>query len=288
MKTKLLVFGAAALLATVTPAFAVAGKGDPQDPVAAARIVRERADQSDDLEALERSVPDGASGDVWTDARAWILHRQGRHAEAAALLEPLARPRHHTLPRWSIVNDHLGDIYAAMGRAAAAEGQWRVALATASSPEGSGWDPAPVEAKLAAANAVGAVPVVPVVAYPDALYLVDLAAIQRSEAGVRYETLELLFADEQGRAYRRVGREISCDGEPRIRNAWRLSYDAQGREIETPPVPDTWEPIRYDEPWLHTERRLVCDVPQGATFREPGDDDLARLRAYRASAAASP
>ena len=276
--------GIAALLGLAIPAMAGAADGDP---VAAARMLRERAEQGGDLAALSRSIPADASGDAWTDARAWILHRQGRHAEAAALLEPLVRPRHHSLPRWAIVHDHLGDIYAAMGRPAAAVGQWRVALATGTSPEGSGWDPARVEAKLAAAQAAGAAAVVPVTAYPDALYLVDLAAIQRSEAGVRYEKIELLLADEQGRAYSRFGREISCDGEPRIRVAWRLSHDSQGREIETPVIRDEWQPIRHDDPWLHTERRLVCEFPQDTAFGADEQNDLERLRAYRESGAPS-
>jgi hypothetical protein len=288
MKTIRALVIAAAGLATAIPVLAASGDGDPADPIVAARMVRERAEQGRDLEALERAIPDGASGDAWTDARAWILHRQGRHAEAAALLEPLVRPRHHTLPRWAIVHDHLGDIYAAMGRPAAAEGQWRVALATGTSPEGSGWDPKAAIARLGAATAEGGAPIVPVMLYPDAVYLLDLAAIQRSDAGVRYEKVELLLADEQGRAYSRFGREISCDGEPRIRVVWRLSYDSLGREIETPPVPDEWHPIRHDDPWLHTERRLVCEFPEGTAFGVDDQNDLERLRAYRQSGAPSP
>ena len=115
----------------------------------------------------------------------------------------------------------------------------------------------------------------------------DAFTIQRSEAGVRYEKIELLLADEQGRAYSRFGREISCDGEPRIRVAWRLSHDSQGREIETPVIRDEWQPIRHDDPWLHTERRLVCEFPQDTAFGADEQNDLERLRAYRESGAPS-
>ena len=236
------------------------------------------------LAGLAARIPEAATGDAWTIARARLLHLDGRNAEAAALLEPLARPRHHTLPRWSIAHEHLGDAYAAMGRAAAAEGQWRVALATGYSPEGSGWVPAAVAAKLAAAGADGAAPIVPVSVYPDAVYLIDLAAIQRTEAGVRYEKVELLLTDEQGVAYSRFAREITCDGEPRARIARHLRYDGQGREIGGSPIAGDWQPIRHDDPWLHTERRLVCDLPAGVAFRADDLNDLERLRMVRQAA----
>jgi hypothetical protein len=233
------------------------------------------------LAGLAGRIPETATGDAWTIARARLLHLDGRNAEAAALLEPLARPRHHTLPRWSIVHEHLGDVYAAMGRAAAAEGQWRVALATGYSPEGSGWDPTAVEAKLAAASAEGAAPVVPVTHYPDAVYLIDLASIRPSASGVRYEKIELLLTNEDDAAYSRFAREIDCGNEARARVEWRRRYGTDGREIAAPAIPDGWQPIRHDDPWLHTERRLACEFPQGVTFRADEMNDLERLRAVR-------
>lgn len=277
----------AALTATPPPAAAQSTASNLADPRAAAFALRQRAEQAaaqdGDLSGLERGIPDGAQGDAWTVARARLLHLQGRHAEAAALLEPLALPRHHTLPRWSIVHADLGDAYAAMHRDAAAEGQWRVALATGFSPDGSGWDAAAVEAKLAEAAEAqgGAAPVVPVTLYPDALYLIDLGSIRRTKAGVRYEKVELLLNDADGAAYSRFAREISCGDEARARIEWLRRYDADGQAVDAPPVPDDWQPIRHDDPWLHTERSLVCGITEGTSFRSDEASDLDRLHAFR-------
>ena len=280
----LLVAALAAAPASVPPAAGVEDR-------AAAFALRSRAEQAAatdrDLGALEAEIPEGAQGDAWTLARARLLHLRGRHAEAADLLEPLTRPRHHTLPRWSIVHADLGDAYAALGRSAAAEGQWRVALATDGSPEGSGWAPEAVATKLEAAAAAqgGATPVVPVTLYPDAVYLIDLASIRRTEAGVGYEKLELLRSDEEGAAFTRFAREISCEGEAQARIEWRRRFDADGRPVKAAPIPDAWRAIRYDDPWLHSERRLVCGLPDATRFRADETSDVERLRAFRARAA---
>jgi hypothetical protein len=286
--TRLWVPTAAALLAA-----GVAAAPPPTSGIedrAAAFALRSRAGQvaaaDGDVAALEAQIPDGAQGEAWTLARARLLHLRGRHAEAAALLEPLTRPRHHTRPRWAIVHADLGDAYAALGRSAAAEGQWRVALATESSPDGSGWDPDAVEAKLEAAAAAqdGAAPVVPVTLYPDAIYLIDLASLRRTEAGVRYEKVELLLQDDDGAAFSRFAREMDCGDEPQVRAEWRRRYGADGRPVKAPALSPEWRHIRYDDPWLHSERRLVCGLDAETRFRPDESSDLERLRAFRAGA----
>ena len=230
---------------------------------------------------LESILQDGRQGDAWTHARAWLRFRQGRFADAAALLEPLVRPRHHTLPRWAIVHEDLGDSYAALGRDAEAEGQWRVALATESGPDGSGWDRQALEAKLADAAANGgAQPLVPVLSYPDARYAIDLASIRPTEAGVRYQKLELLKENEAGAAYSRFTREIDCD-EPRTRLLALQRYDVGGMPVPVEAPSADWQPIRYDDPWMHTEQRLVCGFDRETPLRSAREGDAERLRAYR-------
>ena len=227
----------------------------------------------------------GRTGDAWIHGRAWLRFRQGRFAEAAALLQPLARPRHHTLPRWAIVHEDLGDSLAALDRQAEAQGQWRVALATGDGPQGTGWDRGAVERKLAAAATQGgAEPLVPVMRYPDALSLIDLGTIAATPAGVRYEKLTLLGQDEAGAAFTRFTRELDC-GETRTRLLSLQRFDANGRPVASEPPPESWQPIRHDDPWLHTERRLVCGYDRTTPLRPTTGTDLERLQAYRREAA---
>jgi tetratricopeptide (TPR) repeat protein len=110
----------------------------------------------DDLVALLAGRRRSSQHYAWLHAEAWLLFRQGRYGDAAAVLEQLVSGRlHHTAWPWAMFHDDLGDSYAALGRGDEARRQWRRALAMSAdpkvraNPEGIPWDRAAVEAKLA-------------------------------------------------------------------------------------------------------------------------------------------
>lgn len=233
-----------------------------------------------ELEALLST--DCIRGDARIHALAWLAYRQGRFADAAALLQPLVRPRHHMLPRWSIVHEDLGDAYARLGRRADAQAQWRIALATDHDP-GTGWDRAALERKLAAEldASGGAEPMLPLQRYHDAVSILDLTSLDRTEAGARYDKLVLLKEDENGVAFGIDSWEVDCE-EPRARVLSVRSYDRVGTSVRVREEPAPWSCDLPGDPWLPTERRLVCSVDPEAEVGVRRRTNREMLRAYRA------
>lgn len=219
--------------------------------------------------------------DAGVHARAWLAYRQGRYQDAANLLQPLVRPRHHTLPRWSTVHEDLGDAYARLGRKADAQAQWRIALATDYDPGGTGWDRSALERKLADALAApaGAEPLLPLQRYHDAVSILDLASVKRTEAGRRYDKLVLLAKDENGGAYGIDSYEVDCSQE-RARVLGVRGFDAAGKQVRSvEELP--WRADLTGEPWLSTERALVCSVDPDARLAPRTRSALELLQAYR-------
>lgn len=254
--------------------------------VARARAVRMLIDLSPtppDLDEMERVLACGQlRGEAWTHARAWLAYRQGRYAEAADLLVPLVRPRHHTLPRWSIVHEDLGDAYARLGRRADAQAQWRIALATDYDPGGTGWSRAALERKLAddLASSAGAEPLLPLQRYDDAVSILDLGSVERTQEGARFAKLVLLADDENGTAYGIDQWEVDCD-EPRARVLGVHAFDSAGSVERRVDEPTPWTADLPGDPWLPTERRLVCSVDTDLKPAPRRKSDVEMLRAYR-------
>lgn len=215
-------------------------------------------------------------------ARAWIALRKEQYSEAAQLLESSVLPRHHMSPRWSSAHEVLGDAYAGLGRSADAQAQWRLALATDYDPGGTGYDPEALRRKLeaVAANSAGAEPLLPLNRYHDAISALDVASVQRTAGGVRYSKLVLLKNDEMHVAYGIDSYEVDCD-RPRSRVLGVKAFDTSGnvvRELGTAP----WVDDRPGDPFLPTERKLVCSLDPNAKLATPEKSALEMLRAYRA------
>jgi tetratricopeptide (TPR) repeat protein len=262
---------------------ALAGTGD----VARARALRLLIDlqlpTGDVREAEAILACDALTGDAWTHARAWLAYRQERYLDAVRLLQPLTRPRHHTLPRWPIVHEDLGDSYLRLGRTADAQAQWRIALATDHGPSGTGWDRAALERKLADAvsGPAGAAPMLPLQYHADAVAILDAASVRRTEAGVRYDKLILLQNDARGAAYGIDSWEVRCDGrDSRVLGV--RTFTADGTPVGTDDAPSSWRPDLPGEPWLPTERALVCAMDPGQRLAPRRRTDAELLHAYRA------
>ncbi|MXY34662.1 MAG: tetratricopeptide repeat protein, partial [Boseongicola sp. SB0664_bin_43] len=76
------------------------------------------------LALIERAVEQRPDAGHIIDSLGWGLYRLGRYAEAVPHMEDAAE----RLPIDPIVNDHLGDVYWAVGRHREAEFQWHRAL----------------------------------------------------------------------------------------------------------------------------------------------------------------
>lgn len=236
----------------------------------------------DDLDGLERLLEAGCiTGDAQIHARAWLAYRQERYRDAVALLQPLAQPRHHTLPRWSIVHEDLGDAYGQLGQRADAQAQWRIALATDYDP-GAHWDRAALERKLATelSGAGGAEPMLPLLRYEDMISILDLASVERTKAGVRYDKLVLLKHDENGTAFGVDTWEMDCNA-PRSRVLAVHGFDADGETTRRVDEPGSWSSDLPGDPWKPTERELVCSVDPDIRPTPRNRTNLEMLRAYR-------
>lgn len=76
------------------------------------------------LEMIERAVAAQPNSGYIVDSLGWALYRLGRYSEAVSHLEHAAE----LMSVDPIVNDHLGDVYWAVGREREAEFQWKRAL----------------------------------------------------------------------------------------------------------------------------------------------------------------
>lgn len=226
---------------------------------------------------------DTLQGEPWTHARAWLAYRQQRYSDAVSLLRPLTLPRHHTLPRWSIVHEDLGDNYARLGRQADAQAQWRIALATDHDPGPTGWDREALAAKLAAAAAApgGAPPLLPLQYWADAVSILDMDSIERTEAGMRFSKLVLLQNDERGTAYGIDSWEVRCD-EPEARVLSVRRFDTAGQPLGGVEEPAPWSRDLPGDPWRGTERAVVCAIDPAMALAPRGRSNAELLDAYRA------
>ncbi|KAB2874802.1 MAG: tetratricopeptide repeat protein [Bauldia sp.] len=96
--------------------------------------------------AMERAPADDAERPGVIDTAAWVAHRQGRNEDALGLIRQAIALK----PNHAPYHDRLGDIYAALGRAAEARAEWQAAVdmvppAEALDPD---WDRDAVLAKL--------------------------------------------------------------------------------------------------------------------------------------------
>ena len=83
------------------------------------------------VQPLKRNFGPSSRSDRWStaiaDSLGWARFRQGDAARALTLIEAAAQK----LPADAEVNDHLGDVYYALGRRFEARYAWRAALLTA-------------------------------------------------------------------------------------------------------------------------------------------------------------
>lgn len=236
-----------------------------------------------DLDEVERILACGKlQGEDWSHARAWLALRQGRYQDAVDLLAPHVLPRHHMSRRWPLIHENLGDAYAKLGRRPDAQAQWRIALATEYGPSGTGWDRAATEKKLAADIAAGgAEPLLPLQRYHDAVSILDVGSVERTDEGVRYSKVVLLLNDENGTAFGIDSYEADCD-EERSRVTGVRKFNAAGEQVELIDTPTSWLPDRPGEPWLPTERKLVCSIDPDMPLAPRHATNLEMLRDYRA------
>lgn len=73
---------------------------------------------------IERAVKARPNAGYIVDSLGWVLYRLGRYEEAVPHMEHAAE----LMPIDPIVNDHLGDVYWAVGREREAEFMWKRAL----------------------------------------------------------------------------------------------------------------------------------------------------------------
>lgn len=152
-----------------------------RDPVAAAI---EDARHSLEESGADIRVPD-ADAAAAADARRALI--DGRYASAAARLEPLVAPRHHTLAIRASWHRDLGMAYAGLGHHRAAQGQYRLALAGAA-PDDEAFARDVSGRLTASANASQLFAAIPDTAAPGGALFVSLATshsghLVRFEAG---------------------------------------------------------------------------------------------------------
>ncbi len=108
-------------------------------------LLEQQTNLEEALALIERAVDQRPEAGHIIDSLGWGLYRLGRYAEAVPHMEHAAE----RLPIDPIVNDHLGDVYWAVGRRREAEFQWHRALSliTEETDEGD-VDPERIRRKL--------------------------------------------------------------------------------------------------------------------------------------------
>ncbi|MDO1560320.1 hypothetical protein Q0812_12860 [Brevundimonas sp. 2R-24] len=279
--------GGSAAPTTEAPRFSCAADADI---VACTRAWRQRVDQraldfQPELAALESEldgVAEAARGSErrWVEhARAWLRFRQGRYGDAAEILEGLTGPGHHTLAIDPIFHADLGDAYAELGRTAAAQGQWRLALAAADEAQASGWRAEDTEAALQRSiSANGAVRQVPDAGTWTGVKLVDLSTIRREGDEATYASIFFEPRDRQdGSAYWTMRHTVNCaDGLSRLDEAHY--FNAAG-EPTTNGTGTRWTPP--SNALARHVLKMVCTTPLGGGAWTPPVEPQAFLAAYR-------
>jgi tetratricopeptide (TPR) repeat protein len=89
-------------------------------------MLADRGERLDEAIALiERALALDPGNGAYLDSLGWAYYRQGRYRQA----EPLLRRAAEQLPANSVVQEHFGDVLAALGRREEAIGAWKRALA---------------------------------------------------------------------------------------------------------------------------------------------------------------
>lgn len=262
---------------------AVEANGYDIDRARALRMLIDLRAPKGDLEEIERILACGVlRGEAWDHARAWLALRQDRAEDAVKLLQGHVLPRHHMSRRWPFIHETLGDAYAKLGRRPDAQAQWRIALATEYGPSGTGWDREAIERKLAADIAAGgSEPLLPLLRYHDAVSILDVGSVERTEEGVRYSKVVLLLKDEKGTSFGIDSYEVDCD-EERSRVLRVQRFNPEGEQVGGVDTPTSWIPDLPGEPWLPTERKLVCGIDPNMPLAPRRASNAEMLRDYRA------
>lgn len=87
-------------------------------------LIEQRTNLDEALDMIDRAIRQSPDSGYIVDSMGWGLYRLGRFQEALPYMERAAE----LMPVDPIVNDHLGDVYWAVGRKLEAEFQWRRAL----------------------------------------------------------------------------------------------------------------------------------------------------------------
>lgn len=109
-------------------------------------LVEHRIKLDEALAMIERAASAGPDSGYIIDSLGWALYRLGRYAEAVPHMERAAQ----LMAVDPVVNDHLGDVYWAVGRQREAEFQWMRALSFVDEDDPSAEaDPDRIRQKLA-------------------------------------------------------------------------------------------------------------------------------------------
>jgi len=87
-------------------------------------LIEQRTNLDEALDMIDRAIQQSPDSGYIVDSMGWGLYRLGRFQEALPYMERASE----LMPVDPIVNDHLGDVYWAVGRKLEAEFQWRRAL----------------------------------------------------------------------------------------------------------------------------------------------------------------
>jgi tetratricopeptide (TPR) repeat protein len=87
-------------------------------------LVEKNKDLDEALDMIQRAVAASPDSGYIVDSLGWVLYRLGRYEEAVPHMEHAAE----LMAIDPVVNDHLGDVYWAVGRKLEAQFMWRRAL----------------------------------------------------------------------------------------------------------------------------------------------------------------
>ena len=87
-------------------------------------LVEKQGNMDEALDMIQRAVAARPDSGYIVDSLGWVLYRLGRYEDAVAPMQKAGE----LLPIDPVVNDHLGDVFWAVGRKLEAEFQWRRAL----------------------------------------------------------------------------------------------------------------------------------------------------------------
>lgn len=240
-------------------------------PEEAARVLIQASQSAapDDLACFQALAEDREAREDWLTkrpfqaARAAIALRRGDPREAIAILEPMVGHQHHTVSIAPDFHALLSRAYDAVGRYDEAEGQRRLALATAEAEPAFALTPEDLRDLPAREPAFGLLPLDAPNPEQDTL---DLSSLSVTADARRYATVRLLPVDQDGVAAVRVEREVDCASR-RGRAVEVILLRADGTALRREAVDDDREP--YNALIMH-RYSLVC-AADPAERAEPAD-----------------